>query len=164
MIRPLRSAHRSVFFVLLPLLPATYVVALLSRSPEPTMEVLPDALTTAGDVADERGRFEDLWQQHGLRVIVSGPPARISVESTGIVPSPDLLAYVAPADAARGVQLPEGAVLLGSLGEAGLRSFPLPEAAAAEQVIFYSLGHGSRLASLRLDSSVIAAASAPEAE
>ena len=142
-----QKVHAAMVFTLVAVLPAGVHLALDARESIPTMSSLPPAMR-GGVAAPGRLKGEgpstplgDL----GLRVQVESGKAHVRGALDRAMPGP-LLYWTAATPGTRA--LPDDAVFLGRLDDAGGGPFPLPPAAKgassqpAGALVVFSLGHG----------------------
>lgn len=150
MIAPLRARHRRVIGVLAIALPATFAVALATRSGDPRVAELPAAVATDAEPLPVVLRRH--VQMHAGRVYSSsfGPdPLLVALVQEGGPQAADVLAYWSASEPRDG-ELAADALLLGAVG-ARERRFQLPEAARERGwLVLFSLGHGKIVASMAL--------------
>ena len=132
MIRPLRTAHRTVFFVLAILLPVLVCAALVVRDPQRSAAA---ARVRSGSVTRE---YERVFKRYPIKVELVQIGGRRSVRLSGTIPEPDVLIYVT----APGQPLESGR-LLGSFSSE--MEFEMPQEMRRVQLVIYSAGRGRTL-------------------
>ena len=98
MILPLRRLHRRAFVGLAAVVPALFVAGLLSRSPIPRMEPLPDPLAGPTGWTALASAEDDLWDGVRIRTtsaLADGRPVWV-LEPLEELRHPDLLVYYLP--------------------------------------------------------------------
>lgn len=150
MIRSLRQRHRSIWIVLLVLLPAGFVAGIAMRRDVATAP--PPESLSAEPPGDWRsaGTLEQFWPELGVNAhlfdvssTADTPPGRgIALSGPSALGIADPLLYWS-ATAPSGAALPADAHLLGSITMPVSPRFPLPSQATdtAGNLIVYSMGH-----------------------
>lgn len=142
MIRPLRQRHRMAILALSVWLPVGFALGVALRQPVPPVSTRPVSLTDPRQYAEVWSR-EDLWQTNAARTRLlrdQSTSGRLAIELSPRqeIVRPDLILYWVPAGERIGSDLPDQAILLGSVGGAPL---PLPSDLGGRNgaLLFYSL-------------------------
>lgn len=162
MIAALRRAHRRLHAALWPVAFAVVVAALATRRPVDAPSDWPaflarveQARTTATGRAGSTSESRPLWSRDDA---FGAWPARLTVYGDGQLElrprrpldRPELLLYWIPG-ALDGDRLPGDARLLGRVTGTHAQRFSLPRGGGAGSLVLFSLGHGTIVASARLE-------------
>lgn len=144
MIAPLRRRHRLLVAWVGAIALAAFVAALAARPPRPL---------NPGPARTDTSSWAAFGPDGGIRAIRERESGRewVRVARGPRLVSPDLLVYWAPAGGA-GAELPVGAVLLGPLGDPGVRHYELPASDTPGVILIFSLGHDRLVATQPLGS------------
>ncbi len=154
MIRPLRQIHRASAIVLSVTLPIVFVAAIALRSPTPLVAA------RSGRVNSTESAFKTLvWEKSDLwtkpviktRLFSDEPASKPSRLAVQLIPDqsltrPDVLIYWMPSVAGPLDQVPDDAVLLGSIASHPVMPLPVSPGKTLGALILYSLADHEVLA------------------
>jgi hypothetical protein len=148
MIRPLRQRHARIFAVLAVSLPVAFAVGVAARKPVPTIETLPAALKpeTAAFTAIIWSH-NDFFSKTPIRAVLLRENAEtgryaIQLFASAHFAKPDLLIYWSRGFNKSGNEIPDGAVLLGVLGESVPMQLPVEISSGSGTLVLYSPADG----------------------
>ncbi|MEW6273309.1 MAG: hypothetical protein AB1689_28865 [Thermodesulfobacteriota bacterium] len=152
MTRALRTRHRRTMLALAVLLPGGVAVALAARPAAAPPAARAQLATPQAGAPRWQGRMHADRLALDAQLVDAGERLVLELALASEEPQPELLVYLARADADPADGPSEGSLLLGTLRPGERQRYPLPHATPAQQptLLLYDLAHGRVAAQLAI--------------